>query len=194
MSCQTAWTGTQSYVSECRTNKVHRLAASVWSQHLLGVICRASHQTMSNRKSIVISLSAFFIIFPLPFVAARFYARRIKRVTLGIDDILILISLLFVIGLCTSTWVSASLGNLGEHETLNAQGLPVADSAYLVESQVSTVPDFRECMVISSWRSRASMRGRFWPRSRTRWLKYPYYCYTDVYSAASLFKSSTTST
>jgi hypothetical protein len=59
-----------------------------------------------NRGPILIAVSVVFIIGPTIAVSLRWAARLQKRVPIGIDEILALITLIFVILLCVENFLS----------------------------------------------------------------------------------------
>ncbi|TGJ78459.1 hypothetical protein E0Z10_g10304 [Xylaria hypoxylon] len=75
----------------------------------------------------IIIISVVFAILPIIAVASRFWSRSIKNAGTSWDDYFILPGLIFSVALCVTTIVAVTLGGLGSHILLDADGNIVLD-------------------------------------------------------------------
>ncbi|KAI1460524.1 hypothetical protein F4805DRAFT_454946 [Annulohypoxylon moriforme] len=89
---------------------------------------------VSGSTSIIILCSC---LIPLSILAVglRFKARVIQKAGFGIDDYLIVLGLVFLIGFGVTSIVAAARGNLGNHLPLNEDGLPMSNETLIIFAQ-----------------------------------------------------------
>ncbi|KAI3328677.1 hypothetical protein F4824DRAFT_482649 [Ustulina deusta] len=75
----------------------------------------------------IIIISIVFAVLPIIAVAFRFWSRLIQHSGFSWDDYFILPGLLFSVAICANTVVSVTLGGLGSHIRLDAEGNIILD-------------------------------------------------------------------
>ncbi|MCJ1277743.1 hypothetical protein MMC21_005557 [Puttea exsequens] len=72
-------------------------------------------------------------------VAARLYARRLRKAALAWDDYTILAALFFTLGTAILMFVGATMGGLGRHGEIDDTGMPVWNERLIVFLQINYV-------------------------------------------------------
>ncbi|KAI1862665.1 hypothetical protein JX265_006964 [Neoarthrinium moseri] len=97
---------------------------------------------MSDLKRPVVGLSISMPVIATFVVALRFFARTSKKLSLGADDYLALVALLFCYGLSATTLAGVFLGGLGGHLKLGPNFVPVDLKAFTIFSQTQWILQF----------------------------------------------------
>ncbi|KAF2969065.1 hypothetical protein GQX73_g4493 [Xylaria multiplex] len=87
---------------------------------------------VSSLATQIIIISIVFTVLPILAVAFRFWSRFIKRSGFSWDDYFILPGLLFSVAICINTIIAVTLGGLGSHIRLDAEGNIVLDQRLII--------------------------------------------------------------